>query len=47
MRAGAEAYLREVRDRTFPTEANSATMDADLIARLRAERQDSSESGEG
>ena len=47
MRAGVEAYVRDVRDRTFPTEANSATMDAELIARLRAEQQDTPESDEG
>ncbi len=47
MRAGVEAYVRDVRDRTFPTEANSATMDAELITHLRAEQQDTPESDEG
>ena len=47
MRAGVEAYVREVHDRTFPNEANSATMDADLIARLRAEQKHATESNEG
>ncbi len=37
MRAGAEAYMREVRERTFPTQAQSAAIDADVIARLRAD----------
>ncbi|MGH2500909.1 MAG: 3-methyl-2-oxobutanoate hydroxymethyltransferase [Ktedonobacterales bacterium] len=46
MREGVEAYMREVRDRTFTTDAQSATMDAQLIERLRAEPQDSAESDE-
>ncbi|HEX8733200.1 MAG TPA: 3-methyl-2-oxobutanoate hydroxymethyltransferase [Ktedonobacterales bacterium] len=47
MRAGVEAYVREVRDRSFPTEAQSAPMDARLIERLRAETPPADESGEG
>jgi 3-methyl-2-oxobutanoate hydroxymethyltransferase len=37
MRAGVESYLSEVRDRSFPTEAQSAPIDQNLIERLRAE----------
>lgn|SRR5487761_2096896 len=44
MRVGVEAYLREVRERTFPAESQSAAIDASLIERLRAEPQDPSES---
>jgi 3-methyl-2-oxobutanoate hydroxymethyltransferase len=40
MREGVEAYLREVRDRSFPTEAQSAPIDAKLIALLRSEESD-------
>jgi len=46
MRTGVEAYLREVRERAFPTEAQSATIDADVIARLRAQPVDPAESGD-
>lgn len=46
LRTGAEAYVREVRERAFPTDAQSATMDARLIERLRAETPDPDESGE-
>lgn len=37
MREGVDAYLREVRDRSFPTEAQSAPIDAKLIEMLRSE----------
>ncbi|HEU5348877.1 MAG TPA: 3-methyl-2-oxobutanoate hydroxymethyltransferase [Ktedonobacterales bacterium] len=37
MREAAQAYVAEVRERTFPTEAQSAKMDATVIAALRAE----------
>ncbi len=46
MRTGVEAYLREVRDRSFPTEAQSAPIDQALIERLRAETQDGSSKNE-
>ena len=38
MREAAQAYAAEVRERTFPTEAQSAKMDAAVIAALREER---------
>jgi 3-methyl-2-oxobutanoate hydroxymethyltransferase len=37
MREAAQAYLAEVRERTFPTAAQSAKMDATVIAALREE----------
>jgi 3-methyl-2-oxobutanoate hydroxymethyltransferase len=37
MRAGVEQYVREVRDRNFPTDAQSAPIDARIIERLRQE----------
>lgn len=37
MRAAAQQYMAEVRDRTFPTEQQSAKMDEAVIAALRAE----------
>jgi 3-methyl-2-oxobutanoate hydroxymethyltransferase len=37
MRAGVEQYVREVRDRNFPTDAQSAPIDAQIIERLRQE----------
>lgn len=46
MRAGVESYLREVRDRSFPTEAQSAPIDQALIELLRAETQDVSHKNE-
>lgn len=46
MRAGVESYLREVRDRSFPTEAQSAPIDQKLIERLRAEARDVSSKNE-
>lgn len=46
MRAGVESYLREVRERSFPTEAQSAPIDQKLIERLRAETQDVSDKSE-
>lgn len=46
MRAGVESYLREVRERSFPTEAQSAPIDQKLIERLRAETQDVSDKTE-
>jgi 3-methyl-2-oxobutanoate hydroxymethyltransferase len=45
MRAGVEAYLAEVRDRSFPAEGQSAPIDPSVIERLRAEPSDPSESG--
>lgn len=42
MREAAQAYVAEVRERTFPTEAQSAKMDATVIAALREERPQSS-----
>ncbi|HEY7975917.1 MAG TPA: 3-methyl-2-oxobutanoate hydroxymethyltransferase, partial [Ktedonobacterales bacterium] len=44
MRAGVEAFLNEVRDRSFPTEAQSAPIDASVIERLRAAPPDPVES---
>lgn len=38
MREAAQAYAAEVRERTFPSEAQSAKMDAAIIAVLREER---------
>jgi hypothetical protein len=38
MREAAQAYAAEVRERTFPSEAQSAKMDAAVIAVLREER---------
>lgn len=46
MRSGVEAYLREVRERSFPAEQQSATIDASLIERLRAESAETPESGD-
>jgi 3-methyl-2-oxobutanoate hydroxymethyltransferase len=40
MRAGVEQYISEVRDRSFPTEAQSAPIDAGIIERLRREPAD-------
>ncbi|HEX8997592.1 MAG TPA: 3-methyl-2-oxobutanoate hydroxymethyltransferase [Ktedonobacterales bacterium] len=40
MRSGVEAYVREVRERTFPAEGQSAAIDASVIERLRAESHD-------
>lgn len=37
MRAAVDEYVRDVRERVFPAEAQSATMDQEVIARLRAE----------
>lgn len=42
MREAAQAYVAEVRERTFPTEAQSAKMDATVIAALREEQPRSS-----
>jgi 3-methyl-2-oxobutanoate hydroxymethyltransferase len=42
MREAAQAYVAEVRERTFPTEAQSAKMDATVIAALREEQPQSS-----
>lgn len=39
MRAGVESYLREVRDRSFPTEAQSAPIDKQVIETLRKNTQ--------
>lgn len=46
MREGVEAYLREVRDRSFPTDAQSAPIDEQLIEKLRAETRDASTQSE-
>ncbi len=46
MRTGVEAYLRAVRERSFPAEQQSSTIDASLIERLRAESAKKPESGD-
>ena len=45
MREAAQAYAAEVRARTFPSEAQSAKMDAAVIAALRQERAPSTTPG--
>jgi len=42
MREAAQAYVAEVREHTFPTEAQSAKMDAAVIAALRDEHTEAS-----
>lgn len=42
MREAAQAYVTEVREHTFPTEAQSAKMDAAVIAALRDEHTEAS-----
>jgi 3-methyl-2-oxobutanoate hydroxymethyltransferase len=42
MREAAQAYVAEVRERTFPAEAQSAKMDAAVIAALREQQPQSS-----
>lgn len=44
MRSGVETYLREVRDRSFPGEAQSSPIDAAIIERLRATPESQGES---
>ncbi len=46
MRSGVEAYMREVRERSFPAEGQSAAIDASIIERLRAETAKKPESGD-
>ena len=46
MRTGVEAYMREVRERSFPAEGQSAAIDASIIERLRAETAKKPESGD-
>jgi 3-methyl-2-oxobutanoate hydroxymethyltransferase len=47
MREAAQAYVAEVRERTFPTEAQSAKMDTTVIATLREEQPQSSVQASG
>src|SRR6185312_14474953 len=41
MRAGVEQYVHEVRDRSFPTDKQSAPIDAGIIERLRRDAEGS------
>jgi 3-methyl-2-oxobutanoate hydroxymethyltransferase len=46
MRSAAEAYINEVRERTFPGAAQSAKMDATVIAALRADDGQTAQAGD-
>jgi 3-methyl-2-oxobutanoate hydroxymethyltransferase len=46
MRTGIEAFLREVRDRSFPGDAQSAPIDPSIIERLRAEPSERASGGD-
>ena len=46
MRAGVEQYVAEVRDRSFPTDKQSAPIDAGIIERLRRDAEKSGASDE-